>query len=233
MTTTYHATQTRVAIRDLPAGERPQERLLRHGPATLSSAELLALVLGLPELAQAESLLAGYGGMGELARAPLTELIDHQRGLGPRRAVRLKAALELSRRALTAAPLERIRLHTPADAATLALDEMGALEQEELRAILLDTRLGVLKFHTVYVGAVNRATVRIAEIFREAVRLNATYLIVLHNHPSGDPSPSDEDVQVTRQVREAGRLLNIDLLDHLVIGGHGRWLSLKERGLGF
>lgn len=232
MTTTYHTTQTRVMLRDLPSGERPQERLLRHGPATLSSAELLALVLGLAELGPAESLLAYYGGMPELARAPLSDLVGCQRGLGRQRAVRLKAAFELSRRSLLAAPLERVRLRTPADAAALALGEMSGLEQEELRAILLDTRLGVLKFYTVCAGAVDRATVRVAEIFRGAVRLNAASLIVLHNHPSGDPSPSDEDVQVTRQVREAGRLLNIDVLDHLVIG-HGHWLSLKERGLGF
>jgi DNA repair protein RadC len=110
---------------------------------------------------------------------------------------------------------------------------MSALEQEELRTIIVDTRNQVLKIHTVYVGSLNTAVVRIAEVFREAIRLNAAAIIALHNHPSGDPSPSPEDVHVTRLLVEAGKLLGIDVLDHLVIGQGGRWVSLKERGCGF
>jgi len=110
--------------------------------------------------------------------------------------------------------------------------EMAGLEQEHLRTIILDTKNHVLKVHTVYIGSLNTAVVRVGELFREAVRLNSAALIIAHNHPSGDPTPSPEDVQVTRQIVEAGKLLSIDVLDHLVIG-QARWVSLKERGLGF
>ena len=138
----------------------------------------------------------------------------------------------MGRRSIVALPPERLRIKSPADAASLLLADMGALEQEELRTIIVDTKNQVLKVHTVYMGSLNTAVLRIAEVFREAIRLNAAALIVAHNHPSGDPTPSAEDVQVTRQLVEAGKLLNIDVLDHLVIGSQ-RWLSLKERGLGF
>jgi DNA repair protein RadC len=225
-------TETRVTIRELPTTEQPQERLRRYGSATLSSAELLAIVLGLTDLGQAETLLARFEGLDGLARAPLTELTGHYRGIGPRKAHQLKAAFELGRRSILALPPERLRIQSPADAANLLLTEMAALEQEELRTIIVDSKNHVLKVHTVYVGSLNTAVLRVAEVFREAIRLNAAALIVVHNHPSGDPTPSAEDVAVTRQLVEAGKLLSIDVLDHLVIGA-GRWLSLKERGLGF
>jgi DNA repair protein RadC len=109
---------------------------------------------------------------------------------------------------------------------------MGPLEQEHLRTVIMDSKNHVIKVHTVYVGSLNTAVVRVAELFREAIRLNAAALIVAHNHPSGDPTPSPEDVHVTREIVAAGKLLNIDVLDHLVIGQQ-RWVSLKERGLGF
>jgi DNA repair protein RadC len=109
---------------------------------------------------------------------------------------------------------------------------MGALEQEHLRAVILNTKNQVLKIQSVYIGSLNTAVVRVGELFREAVRVNAAAIIVAHNHPSGDPTPSAEDVYVTRQIVEAGKLLSIDVLDHLVIC-MARWVSLKERGLGF
>jgi DNA repair protein RadC len=109
---------------------------------------------------------------------------------------------------------------------------MGVLEQEHLRTIMLNSKNDVLKVHTVYVGTVNTATLRVAELFREAIRLNSVAMIVAHNHPSGDPTPSAEDIAVTQRIVEAGKLLSIDVLDHLVIGQQ-RWVSLKERGLGF
>jgi DNA repair protein RadC len=223
----------RVAIRELPAIEQPRERLRRYGPGALSSAELLAIALGLADLGQAETLLARFEGLNGLAQAPLAELAGRYRGIGPGKAHQLKAAFELGRRCMVALPTERLRIKSPADAANLLLADMGTLEQEELRTVILDTKNQVLKIHTVYVGSLNTVVVRIAELFREAIRLNAAALIVAHNHPSGDVSPSPEDVQVTRQLVEAGKLLSIDVLDHLVIGHSGRWLSLKERGLGF
>jgi DNA repair protein RadC len=222
----------RVTIRELPTTEQPQERLRRYGPAALSSAELLAILLGLTDLGQAETLLARYEGLNGLAKAPLAELAGRIRGIGPGKAHQLKAAFELGRRCIVALPAERLRIKSPADAAGLLAD-MGALEQEELRTIIVDTKNQVLKIHTVYIGSLNTAVVRIAEVFREAIRLNAAAIIVCHNHPTGEPTPSAEDVHVTRQLVEAGKLLSIEVLDHLVIGHSGRWLSLKERGLGF
>jgi len=221
----------RVTIRELPTTEQPRERLRRYGPAALSSAELLTIALGLTDLGQAETLLARYEGLNGLAKAPLVELAGRYRGIGPGKAHQLKAALELGRRCVVALPLERMRIKSPADAAGLLLADMGALEQEELRTIIVDTKNQVLKIHTVYVGSLNTAVLRIAEVFREAIRLNAAAIIVAHNHPSGEVSPSP-DIQVTRQLVEAGKLLSIEVLDHLVIGNQC-WLSLKERGLGF
>ncbi len=223
----------RVAIRELPVTEQPQERLRLYGPAVLSSAELLAIVLGLTDLGQAEMLLARYEGLNGLAKAPLAELAGRYRGVGPGKAHRLKAAFELGRRCIVAPPAERTQIKSPADAAGLLLLDMGPLEQEELRSVILDSKNHVLKIHTQYIGSLNTAVVRVGELFREAIRLNAAAIIAAHNHPSGDVSPSPEDVHTTRQIVEAGKLLNIDVLDHLVIGHNGRWVSLKERGLGF
>jgi len=227
----YHPT-----IKELPTAERPRERLQSYGPGALSTAELLAIILrtgvgGQNVLNLSMNLLARFGGLGGLAKASLAEL-RREKGLGVAKACQLKAALELGRRMLIASPDERPQVRSPADAANLVLLEMAFLEQENLRVILLDTKNMVDGIVTVYVGNVNAALVRVAEVFREAVRRNSPQLIVVHNHPSGDPTPSPEDVQVTEQIVSAGKLLDIDVLDHLIIGRQ-RYISLKERGLGF
>ena len=223
-------------IRDLPVDERPRERFIQVGPRAMSTTELLAITLrtgvgGESVVRLAERLLAEFQGISGVARASLTELCQIK-GIGPAKAVEIKAALELGRRLLAAAPEERPRVTSPADAANLLMSEMMLLEQEHLRLILLDTRNHVLGTPTVYKGSLNTSVVRIGELFRYAIRDNAAALIVVHNHPSGDPAPSPEDVHVTRQIVQAGRLLDIELLDHIVIG-HQRYASLKERGLGF
>jgi DNA repair protein RadC len=179
----------------------------------------------------AQRLLQEFGGLAALAQAPISDL-TRCRGVGPAKAIELRAAFELGRRLLVAAPEERPQVKSPAEAANLLMGSMAMLEQEHLCTILLDTKNHVLKIHPLYVGSLNATGVRVGEVFREAIRLNAAALIVAHNHPSGDPTPSPEDVNVTRQIVEAGKLLDIDVLDHLVIG-QGRWVSLKERGLGF
>jgi DNA repair protein RadC len=153
-------------------------------------------------------------------------------GLGMAKAVELQAALELGRRLGGLHPEARPQVRSPADLANLLIPEMAFLEQEHLRVVLLNTKNQVLAAPEVYVGSLNTSVVRVAELFREAIRQNAAAVIVVHNHPSGDPTPSPEDVQVTRQLADAGRLLDIEVLDHLVIG-HQRYVSLKERGLGF
>jgi DNA repair protein RadC len=179
----------------------------------------------------AQRLLKTFDGLGGLVQASAHQLTA-ERGLGPAKVAQLKAALELGRRLLVAAPGERPQIRSPADAANLVMSEMGLLEQEHLRVILLDTKNRVLDTPTVYVGSLNTSLIRVGELFREAIRANCASLIVAHNHPSGDPTPSPEDVAVTRQIAEAGKLLDVDVLDHLIIG-HQRFVSLKERGLGF
>jgi len=223
-------------IRDMPVDERPRERLMRVGERALANAELLAVTIriGLPGenvVRLAERLLAHFNGLPGIARASLAEL-QQVNGIGPAKAAEIKAALELGRRLLAAAPEERPRVTSPVDAANLLMSEMMFLEQEHLRLVLLDTRNHVLGTPTVYQGSLNTSVVRIGELFRYALKANAAAFIVVHNHPSGDPAPSPEDVHVTRQLVEAGDLLDIAVLDHIIIGRQ-RFVSLKERGLGF
>lgn len=220
-----------VTIRELPVTEQPSYRLEHYGAGALSSVELLTLAVGFASITEAEQLLVKGNKLAGLATMPWSELVS-MKGISRSRAARIKATFELGRRLLVAAPMERPVIKSPADAANLLMLEMGALEQEHLITLILDTRNHVVKQHTVYIGSLNTAVVRVAELFREAIRLNAAAVIVAHNHPSGDPTPSPEDVMVTRQIVEAGKLLNIDVLDHLVIC-QARWVSLKERGLGF
>jgi DNA repair protein RadC len=172
-----------------------------------------------------------FGFPQGLLRASILELCQVP-GIGPAKAVQLKAALELGRRSLLDQEDDRYQITSPADAAGLLRHKLDALDQEHLVVITLDGRNRVLSQETLYIGNVNTSLIRIAEIFRLAIRQNAPAIIISHNHPSGDPDPSPEDVRVTRQIVEAGKMLDIDVLDHLVIG-HQRYVSLKERGLGF
>ena len=226
----------RPTIKDLPLDERPRERLARAGESALSTTELLAIILrtgvgGESVLDMATRLISRYGGLPGLARASLAEL-QAEKGLGPAKTAQLKAALELGRRMLLAAPDERFVVRSPADVAQLMIAEMAHLEQEHFRALYLDTRNRLLGVETVYVGSLNASHIRVSEVFREAVKRNCAAIIVVHNHPSGDPTPSPEDVEVTRHLVAAGSLLDIEVLDHLIIGQQ-RFVSLRERGLGF
>ena len=216
----------------LPAPDQPVRRVAER-PSACNRVELLAALIGGPnQLETAEHLLSAFGGLRAMAAATPDELAA-VRGVGPQRAVRVRAALELGVRLAGETPEERPTIHSPADAAALVLPEMSALEQEHLRVILLDTRNRVLEIVGVYQGSVNSAQVRIGEIFRPAIRRNATAFIVVHNHPSGVVDPSPDDVAVTRAVVQAGKLMDINVLDHLIIGQGGRYVSMKERGLGF
>jgi DNA repair protein RadC len=230
------AAEYRPTIRELPASERPRERLRERGAAALSNAELLAIILrtGTPSdnvLALAGRALARFGGLEGLARAGFGELCS-ERGLGEAKAVQVKASLELGRRLLSAQPQERPSVHSPQDVSNLLMAEMALLEQEHLRVLLLNTKNQVLAAPEVYKGSVNSTQVRVGELLRDAVREGCPALILVHNHPSGDPTPSPDDVDITRQLVEAGRLLGIDVLDHIVIARQGI-VSLREQGLGF
>lgn len=199
--------------------------LARLGPAALRDDELLSVVLGGREAGVAALALIEPGGLPGLAGAELGDLLP----IGPRPAARLVAALELGRRVATAWPPEGWRIRSPADLAERLMPSMGHLPREELRSVLLNTKNTVTGMVTVYAGNLAGSPVRVGEVFRDAVRRQAAALVVVHNHPSGDPAPSAEDLRITRELAEAGRLLDIELLDHLVIG-HGRWVSLRALG---
>ena len=223
-------------IRELPATERPRERLKQYGAASLSNSELVAIILRTGAASESvlnlsARLLTKFRGLAGLAKAGFGELCQ-ERGLGEAKAAQLKAALELGRRLMSTQPEERMVVKSPADIANLLQAEMSFLEQEELRLVLLNTKNQVLAVPCVYKGNVNTSLIKVGELFKEAVRENCPALVVVHNHPSGDPTPSPEDIKVTEQIVKAGKLLDIEVLDHLIIGQQ-RYISLKERGLGF
>jgi DNA repair protein RadC len=223
-------------ITDLAESERPRERLARLGAQALTNAELLAILLrlGVPgenAVQVGQRLVNHFGGLAGLHRAAFDEVCA-QHGVGVAKAAQIKAAIELGNRLILEAPNERPCIHSPEDAAALVKYEMSGLEQEHLRVILLDTRNRVQAIEEVYRGSLNSSQMRVGELFKAAIRRNAAAIVVVHNHPSGDPTPSPDDIAVTRAIVQAGKLLDVEVLDHLVIGG-GRYVSLKERGLGF
>lgn len=222
-------------LRDWPAGERPLDRLYNSGPMALSDVELLAVILGAATrpnpVTVAQELLTRAGSFHGLQQLGLRDL-EQLPGIGHETAGRIKSALEIARRLLMAQYPDRLQISSPGDAAQLLMVEMAHLDQEQLRVVLLDTRNRLQAIHTVYIGSLNSSMVRVGEVFKEAIRRNSAAIIVVHNHPSGDPTPSPEDMLVTRQIIEAGKLLDCDVLDHLIIG-QGRWVSMRERGLAF
>lgn len=229
------ALEYRALIREMPTDERPRERLRSRGPDALSNAELLAILLrtgsrGENVVALATRLLAKFEGISALGRASFAELCA-EKHVGPAKAAQVIAALALGQRIMSTVP-QRSSVRSPEDIFALVGAEMALLEQEHLRVVLLNTRNQVMGVRQVNKGNVHSAVVRIAEVFKDAVRENAPNLILVHNHPSGDASPSPDDAALTKQVEEAGRLLGIDVLDHVIIGRSGP-ASLRELGLGF
>ena len=223
-------------IREIPVAERPRERLAARGVAGLSTAELIALVWGsgargLGAVDLAEEALARHDGLAGLARASDLELLDLP-GVGTAKAAQLTAAFELGSRLLADWPTGRWLIRSPRDVADRLILQMGRLEREELRVVLLNTKNAVLKVVTAYQGNVSASLVRVGELFRDAVRLTASGVILVHNHPSGDPTPSPDDLHLTAEALAAGRLLDIAVLDHLVIG-HDAYVSMRDRGIAF
>ncbi len=223
-------------ITDLAESDRPRERLAKYGAGQLTNAELLAILLrvgvsGENAVQVGARLYKEFGGFTGLHRAPFEEVCS-QRGIGPAKAAQLKAAIEIGYRMAREIREEHPAIHSPQDIYDLVGHEMSALEQEEMRIMLLDTRNRVLDTVEVYKGSLNSSQVRIGELFKAAIRRSAAAIIPVHNHPSGDPTPSPDDIAVTRAIVQAGKLLDIDVLDHVVIGT-GKFVSLKERGLGF
>lgn len=223
-------------LKDLAVADRPRERLHHEGAGALSNAELIAILLneGVPGehvVRMAERLLVEFGGLGGLFRASLATLMK-QRGIGKAKAAHLQAALVLGQRLIALQPEEQPAVRGPEDILNLMGVEMGVMDREELRVVLLNTRNRIQRIQTLYRGSVNTAQVRTAEVFRPAIESNACAMILVHNHPSGDSSPSEPDVAVTRQVVEAGKLLDIEVFDHIIVV-QGGFYSMKDHGVGF
>lgn len=224
------------AIRDFPAEERPRERLRNRGASNLSNSELMAILLrtgleGENVVAMAARLLSSVGGLQGLSRATYEELCE-LKGVSDAKACQLLAGIELGRRVAALEPNDSPRIGSPEDVAKLYMPEMSAFDREHMRVVLLNTKNQVVGMDELYIGSVNAALVRPAEVFATAVRRNLPAVMVVHNHPSGDPDPSPEDIRLTGQLVEAGRVLDVEVVDHVVIG-QGRFVSMREKKLGF
>ncbi len=217
-------------LKHLPLCEQPAARVAKDSDAC-SLAELLAVIVGgEAQIEIAGRLLAQFGSIHKIAQAYVGDLARVQ-GVGIQTALRLKAALALGRKLLQPED-ERPTIHSPGDAARILMPILAHREQEYLLVMLLDTRNRMIDVAEVYHGSLNASTVRVGELFKPALERNAAALVASHNHPSGDPSPSPEDVAVTRAIVQAGKLLDVEVIDHIVCG-QNKWVSLKEKGLGF
>lgn len=215
----------------MPNDERPRERLLLEGADKLSNVELLAILLrtgsrqeSVIELSQ--RILTAFGGLLPLKEATLEEL-QAIKGIGRVKAIEIRAVLELGKRIHTTSDKSRVIISSPNDAVDLVMEDLRFLKQEHFVAIYLNTKNQVIHKQTLFIGSLNSSIVHPREVFKEAIRRSAASVIALHNHPSGDPEPSEEDKAVTRRLFECGQLLGIELLDHIVIGDH-KYVSLRE-----
>jgi len=221
-------------MKDLLPDDRPREKLLHHGAAALGDNELVALVLGNGSrrgnaLSVANAVLAAHGGLHGLARCAAEDLVRIA-GIGRARAAQIVAALELGRRTLTLKPSARLQIRRPEDAAAYLMPRFGSRGVEQFGIVLLDAKHRVMRTAVLAVGTLNSAVVEPRDVFREAAIGGATAIVIFHNHPSGDPTPSPEDVALTRRLVAAGSLLGIDVVDHLILGD-GRYWSIKETKL--
>lgn len=221
-------------LKDLPVELLPRERLYQLGPEVLSNREILAILLrtgikGENVLTLSERVLAEVGGLSGLGKLTVHELAQLH-GLGKVKAAEVKAALELGRRSVSVDPMSRPVVNSPQDVAHIVMEEMRFLDREHFRVVTLSTKNHVLGISPISIGSLNSSLVHPRECFKEAIRRNSNAIILLHNHPSGDPTPSQEDIEVTRRLVEGGKILGIEVLDHVIIGDN-RFTSLKERGI--
>lgn len=221
-------------IMDLPVNERPRERLLRYGAEGLSNSELLAIILrtGIKNeniMNLSSRLLAQSGGLNGLLSLSLEEIMS-LKGLGEAKASQIIAIGELSKRFKSYKAGEQYKINQPKDVASLVMEEMKSFKEEHLRVVMLNTKNIVISSKDVSIGSLNSSIVHPREIFAEAIKKNSASIVICHNHPSGDPTPSSEDIQVTHRIKECGKLLGIDLLDHIIIGD-GIYVSLKEKDI--
>jgi len=224
---------TEVMIRDVHIDDRPRERLIKQGPQSLSNQELIAILLRTGTksesvLSLANRILNYFEKIHELKHATLEEIVSIK-GIGEAKAVQLLAAIELGRRLAQMQVHNRFTIRSPQDAASFLMPEMSSLNQEHFVTLFLNTKNQVIHKQTIFIGSLNSSIVHPREIFREAVKRSAASIICAHNHPSGIATPSPEDIDVTKRIQEAGYIIGIDLIDHIIIGDH-QFISLKEKG---
>lgn len=220
-------------IRDVNMADRPRERLLRQGAMSLSNQELLAILLrtGTKEesvLALANRVLSTFERLHHLKHATIEEMIAIK-GIGEVKAIQILAAIELGRRLSQKQNDDKFTVRSPQDAAAYLMPDMTSLIQEHFVVLFLNVKNQIMHKQTIFIGSLNASIVHPREIFREAVKRSAASIICAHNHPSGIPTPSPEDIEVTKRIQEAGYIIGIELLDHVIIGDH-QFISLKEKG---
>ncbi|WP_019908979.1 RadC family protein [Paenibacillus sp. HW567] len=220
-------------LRDLPHEERPRERMMHYGAESLSQAELLAILLRTGTRAEsaihiAQRMLGQAGGLRGLADLSIEELTNIK-GIGLAKAVQLKAGIELGRRMANSRLTEPVIIRSPKDAAEILTEQLRYLQKEHFVCLFLNTKNHVIAQETLSMGSLNASIVHPREVFRAAMKCSSAAIICAHNHPSGDPTPSPEDISLTSRLLQAGEIVGIDVLDHLVIGD-GSFVSLKEKG---
>ncbi|WP_035099746.1 RadC family protein [Aneurinibacillus terranovensis] len=220
-------------IRDIPAADRPRERMIQAGADSLSNAELLAILLRTGSTEESVMSLACrvLNKVGELRglKTITYEELTAIRGIGPAKALLIMAGLELGKRIAVSTGAGRAAVRSPQDVANVMMEELRYLTQEHFVCLYLNTKNQILDRKTIFIGSLNSSIVHPREIFKEAIRKSSASIVCIHNHPSGDPAPSREDIDVTHRLQEVGRILGIELLDHVIIGD-GRFYSLKEKG---
>jgi DNA repair protein RadC len=226
-------TTNSLMIRDFPQDERPRERFVQNGPQSLSNHELIAILLrtGTKDesvLQLSNRLLTNFEGLRMLKAATLEEMMEIK-GIGQAKAIQILAAVEIGRRIANLKNEDRYVIRSPEDGANYVMNDMRFLSQEHFVCLYLNTKNQVLHKQTIFIGSLNASIVHPREVYREALKRSAASIIALHNHPSGDPNPSKEDIEVTKRLVECGKLIGIELLDHLIIG-ENKFVSLKEKG---
>lgn len=227
-------TEYNVMIKDLPFEERPRERLLMSGPEYLSNRELLAVIIKTGTKDQSvfslvDQLIAHFGSLRELACASHEEM-SQIKGIGPAKAASLLAAFELAKRVNSGNMQVQEAIKSPSDVAEFVMDEMHLLDREHFVVVMLNTKHCVIAKKVVSIGHLNASLVHPRELFKDIIKKSSAAVILVHNHPSGDPTPSREDISVTKRLCEAGDLLGIAVLDHIIVGDR-RYVSFREQGI--
>ncbi|MFD2670488.1 RadC family protein [Marinicrinis sediminis] len=223
----------RYTLRDVPLEDRPRERLLQFGAQAVSNTELLAILLRTGTVSEsavhlAQRIFSEVGGLRALVDSSVDQLTDI-RGIGPAKAVQIKASIELGRRLSRASLDEHPVIRTPEDAAMLVMEDLRYLQKEHFVCLFLNTKNHVVGQETLSMGSLNASIVHPREVFRAAIKRSSASIICVHNHPSGDPEPSPQDLDMTKRLMDAGEIIGIEVLDHIIIGDQ-QFISLKQKG---